>query len=69
MGNFVGDREVQILGRRIRIGSSGLGPGPGKGLRAGQSSSGPGLGDALKLLKEDLAGAVRVLRAPGASTI
>ena len=46
-----------------RFGSGGLGSGPGEGLRAGQPSCAVGVGDALQLPKEDLASAVRVLRA------
>ena len=54
-----------LLASKGRISSSlGIGLGPGEGLRAGQSSCGVGLGDALQLPKEDLASAVRVLRAP-----
>ena len=47
----------------------GLGAGPCEGIRASQPSCGLGLGDALQLPKEDLAGAVRVLRAPEASAV
>ena len=39
------------------------------GLRAGQSPCGVGLGDAVQLPKEDIAGAMRVLRAPLATAV
>ena len=56
---------MQIPSRRRRIGSSGI----DEGLRAGQSPRRAGLGDALQLPKEDIAGAMLVLRAPGASAV
>ena len=67
MGNLAGHGKIQIHGRskRSRSGSPGL----DKSLRAGQSSGGVGLGDALQLPKEDIAGAMRVLRAPAACSV
>ena len=50
-------------------GSSGPGLGPGEGFRASQPPCGVGLGDALQLPKEDIAGAIRVLRASEASAV
>ena len=43
------------------FGSSGLGPGLDQGFQACQSHCGVGVGDALHLLKEDPASAVRVV--------
>ena len=54
-------------GRRSR--SLSLGPGLGEGLRAGKSSCGVGLGDTLQLPKEDIAGAVWLLRVLEASAV
>ena len=50
-------------------GAFGLGPGPGEGLRTSQSPCNLGLGNALQLPKEDVAGAVWLLRAPEASAV
>ena len=47
----------------------GLGAGPCEGIRASQLSCGLFLDDALPLPKEDIAGAVRPLRAPEASAV
>ena len=69
LGKFDGDGVVRIPSRRRRFGSSGPGDGPGEGIRSSQSSSGVGLSDALQLPKEDLASAVRVLRASEASAV
>ena len=67
---FDGNGEVQIsCGRRRFVGSGGIGPGPGEGLGKGQSPCGAGLGDALQLPKKDIAGAMRVLRAPEAGSV
>ena len=43
--------------------------GPGESLRAGQSSSGLGLGDAFQLSQADIAGVMRILRAPAACSV
>ena len=68
-GKCGGNGEIQISSGRRRFGSGGLVSGPGEGLRAGQSSCCVGLGDALQLPKEDLASAMRVLRASEASAV
>ena len=69
MGKCDGNGEVQISSGRRRSGSSTFGLGLGEGLRAGQSPCGLGLGDALQLPKEDVAGAMRVLRTHEASAV
>ena len=56
VGNVVGNGKVQKTG-------------PGQGLRADQSPCGLGLGNALQLPKEDLAGAMRALRASESSAV
>ena len=66
MGDFDAGRRILML-ERSRSCSFGLGL--GKGLRAGESPCGLGLGHALQLPEEDIAGAVRVLRAPEASAV
>ena len=67
--NIDGDSKIYWQSKRRGSRTSGLGSGPGKGLRACQPPCGSGLGDAFQLPKEDLASAVRLLRAPEACTI
>ena len=70
LGNFDRNGEVQISSSTRRFRSGGLGSsGSGEGLRACQFPSGLGLGDALLLPKENLAGAMWVLRASEASAV
>ena len=69
LGNLVGDGQVQILGRRRTSRNCCPGPRNGEGFRASQSPCGLGLGDAFQFPKEDIAGALRVLRASEASAV
>ena len=62
-------RDLMEEQKSRRSRGCGLGAGPCEGTRASQPSCGLGLGDALQLLKEDIAGAVRLFRAPEASAV
>ena len=61
--------RFKFQAREEDLGAMALSAGPGEGSSAGQSSCGVGLGDALQLPKEDIAGAVWLLRAPEASAV
>ena len=69
MGDLNVDGRIPVPCRRKRSESGSSGPGLGKGPRAGQTPSGMCLSDALQFSYEDVAGAVRVPRAPAASSV
>ena len=60
---------LELLMEMERLKCHIFGLGSGERLRAGQSSSGSGLGDALQLSQEDVAGALRIFRAPEAGSV
>ena len=66
-GDLAGDGKIQVPKKISRNDSPG--PGSWEGFRASQSPSGVGLGDAFQFHQEDLACAVRLLRAPAAGTV
>ena len=64
MGSIDGKVETSWKGKSRRSRSHGFGPRLGEGIRASQPSCGLGLSDARQLPKENIAGAVRLFRAP-----
>ena len=69
VGNMNAHGKIQGQCNRRGSRSFGLSAGLGEGIRACQLPCGLGLGDAFQLPKEDLASAVRVLRAPEEGTV
>ena len=69
VGHIDGNGKIYGKAKERGSRSSSLGSGPCKGLRACQPSCGLDLGDVLQLPKEDLAGAVRLFRAPEACAV
>ena len=69
MGNFVGDGEVQILSRERRIGSSALVLDLAKAFERVSLPVVWAWATHFSFPSEDIAGAMRVLRAPEASAV